>query len=110
MASSQQGGAAMTLSRRDVFTRGSALGIGVAGLPFASDTLAAPRRQGENNKVIFVTHDDNPFFVPVRAGLEQFGELAGWETQWIGPPKHDAMATRILGSPTSGRSSSRRES
>jgi ABC-type sugar transport system substrate-binding protein len=84
----------MTLSRRDVFTRGGAFGIGTAvGLPFAAGSLAAPRRQEGNNKVIFVTHDDNPFFVPVRAGLEQFGALAGWETQWVGPPKHDEVAT-----------------
>ena len=62
-------------------------------MPFARESLAAPRRQEGNNKVIFVTHDDNAFFVPVRAGLEQFGELAGWETQWIGPPKHDEVAT-----------------
>src|SRR5215212_6418823 len=84
----------MTLSRRDVFTRGSALGIGAAaGLPFAAGSLAAPSRQEGSKKVIFVTHDDNPFFVPVRAGLEQFGALAGWETQWVGPPKNDEVAT-----------------
>jgi len=84
----------MTLSRRQVFTHGGALGIGVAaGLPFAAGSLASPRRQEEKKKVIFVTHDDNPFFVPVRAGLEQFGQLAGWETQWVGPPKNDEVAT-----------------
>ncbi len=86
----------MTLSRRQVFTRGGALGIGLGAavnLPLAGESFAAPRRQKGNNKVIFVTHDDNPFFVPVRAGLEQFGEMAGWETQWIGPPSHDEVAT-----------------
>jgi ribose transport system substrate-binding protein len=84
----------MTLSRRQVFTHGGALGIGAAaGLPFAAGSLASPSRQEEKKKVIFVTHDDNPFFVPVRAGLEQFGQLAGWETQWVGPPKNDEVAT-----------------
>jgi ribose transport system substrate-binding protein len=84
----------MTLSRRQVFTHGGALGIGAAaGLPFGAESLAAPRRQEGNRTVIFVTHDDNPFFVPVRAGLEQFGALAGWQTQWIGPPAHDEVAT-----------------
>ena len=84
----------MTLSRRQVFTHGGALGIGAAaGLPFAAGSLATPRRQEEKKKVIFVTHDDNPFFVPVRAGLEQFGQMAGWETQWVGPPKNDEVAT-----------------
>jgi ribose transport system substrate-binding protein len=85
----------MTISRRDVFARGGALGIGIgaAGLPLGKESLAAPRRQGEARKVIFVTHDNNPFFVPVQAGFEQFGELAGWETQWVGPPMHDEVAT-----------------
>jgi ribose transport system substrate-binding protein len=83
----------MTLSRRDVFKQGGVLGVGAAGLPFAAESLAAPRRQGEARKVIFVTHDDNPFFVPVRFGFEEFGRLAGWETQWVGPPRHDEVAT-----------------
>src|SRR5215216_1678170 len=83
----------MTLSRREVFTRGGALVIGAAaGLPFAAGSLAAPRRQEGSKKVIFVTHDDNPFFVPVRAGLEQLGALAGCETLWCGPPKNDEVA------------------
>ena len=85
----------MTISRRDVFARGGALGIGIgaAGLPFGKEAFAAPRRQDGRRKVIFVTHDNNPFFVPVRAGLEDFGEMAGWETQWVGPPKQDEVAT-----------------
>ncbi len=85
----------MTLSRREVFARGGALGIGMgaATMPFTQGSFAAPRRQEGNNLVIFVTHDDNDFFVPVRAGFEQFGEMAGWETQWIGPPSHDEVAT-----------------
>jgi ribose transport system substrate-binding protein len=66
-------------------------------------SLAAPMSQGgrqvlrgqegTTRKVIFVTHDDNPFFIPVRAGFEEFGALAGWETQWVGPPQHDEQAT-----------------
>ena len=83
----------MTLSRREVFKQGSALGIGAASLPFASSSLAAPQRQDKTRKVIFVTHDDNPFFVPVRFGFEEFGKMAGWETQWVGPPKQDEVAT-----------------
>lgn len=92
----------MTLSRRDVVLRGGAMGLGMtAGLPLAGDLAAAPlggsnprlRAQERNKKVIFVTHDNNPFFVPVRAGFEEFGRMAGWETQWIGPPKQDEVAT-----------------
>jgi len=93
----------MSISRRSMIKHGGALGIGLgAGLPLAGSTLAAPksvsksyriRSQEAAKKVIFVTHDDNPFFVPVRFGFEEFGTMAGWETQWVGPPKHDEQAT-----------------
>ncbi len=94
----------MTVSRRDVLKRSGALGVGLgAGLAVgAGGVLAAPststtsyrvRSQEGSKQVIFVTHDDNPFFVPVRAGLEEFGKMAGWQTQWVGPPKHDEQAT-----------------
>jgi len=92
----------MTLSRRDVVKRSTLLGAGLtAGLPFAEPALAAPRAttsyrvrsQEASKRVIFVTHDNNDFFVPVRAGFEEFAGLAGWEPQWVGPPKHDEVAT-----------------
>jgi ribose transport system substrate-binding protein len=92
----------MSISRREMLKRGGALGVGLgASLPLANTVLAGPGtattsfrfRAQESKKVIFVTHDDNPFFVPVRAGLEEFGEMAGWDTQWVGPPKHDEVAT-----------------
>jgi ribose transport system substrate-binding protein len=92
----------MSVSRRDMIKRSSLLGAGLASLPFANDVLAGPstatrsyriRSQETTRKVIFVTHDDNPFFVPVRAGLEEFGALAGWETQWTGPAPHDEVKT-----------------
>jgi ribose transport system substrate-binding protein len=93
----------MTLSRRDVLKRGGIAGAGIgAGLTLPGGALAAApvagpayglRGQTAKRKVIFVTHDDNPFFVPVRAGLEEFGKLAGWQTQWVGPPKNDEVAT-----------------
>jgi ribose transport system substrate-binding protein len=85
-----------------VIKRGGALGVGLgASLPLAGGALAGPStsmksyriRSQEAKRVIFVTHDDNPFFVPVRFGLEEFGRMAGWETQWVGPPKHDEQAT-----------------
>lgn len=91
----------MTLSRRDIMKRGGLLGAGAAALSLPGAALAAPtatksfrfRSQEASNRVIFVTHDDNPFFVPVRAGFEEFGAMAGWETQWVGPPMHDEAAT-----------------
>jgi ribose transport system substrate-binding protein len=92
----------MPISRRDVIKRGGAIGVGLgATLPMAGHAFAGPssasrsfrfRSQEANKKVIFVTHDDNPFFVPVRFGLEEFGTMAGWETQWVGPPKQDEQA------------------
>ena len=87
----------MTLSRRDVFKQGGALGVGMtAGVALAGPAhlgSVPARAQGEGRKVIFVTHDNNQFFVPVRAGFEEFGRMAGWETQWLGPPAHDEVAT-----------------
>ncbi len=91
----------MTLSRRDVFKRGGMIGAGAA-LAAPGLGLAAPvaqgghgilRAQDAKRKVIFVTHDDNPFFIPVRFALEEFGAMAGWETQWVGPPAQDEQAT-----------------
>jgi ribose transport system substrate-binding protein len=94
----------MTLSRRDVLKRGSALGAGVAaGLSVAGTTLAsgahpggfltARRQDAKKYKVIFVVHDLNPFFAPAKVGFEHFGELAGWDTQFLGPPVGDVPAT-----------------
>ncbi len=92
------------VSRRDVLKRGGAVSAGMAvGLSFAGGALATggpansfalPRVQdAPKRKVIFVNHDNNPFFVPVRIGLETFAEMAGWETQFTGPPTGDTVAT-----------------
>ncbi len=83
----------MTLSRRDVLKRGGALGAGAAALSLPAASFKVAAQEAKKRKVIFVTHDDNPFFVPVRYGFEEFGKMAGWETQWVGPPKHDEAAT-----------------
>jgi ribose transport system substrate-binding protein len=93
----------MTLSRRDILKRGGIAGAGVAAsLSLTGGALAAPggspafspmRFQSDNKKVIFVVHDDNAFFVPVKFGFEEFGKMVGWETQWVGPPKQDEAAT-----------------
>jgi ribose transport system substrate-binding protein len=92
----------MTVSRRDMFKHAGLVGAGAAALALPGDLLAAPtsattsfrvRSQEANKKVIFVTHDDNPFFVPCRKGFEEFGGLVGWETQWTGPTPHDEVKT-----------------
>lgn len=90
------------ISRREMLKRGGAASVGAAaGLGMVGAGLiapaaaAAPRAQdtGVPRKVIFVNHDNNPFFVPVRVGLEQFAAMAGWETQFTGPPTGDTVAT-----------------
>jgi len=93
------------ISRREVLKRGGAAGVGAAaGLGLAgaalvapTGTKAAPGAQpagGTPRKIIFVNHDNNPFFVPVRIGLEQFAAQAGWEApQFTGPPVGDTVAT-----------------
>jgi ABC-type sugar transport system substrate-binding protein len=82
------------LSRRDLLKYGAAAGIGTSLFPLlAGAAKAAPARQAAKPKVIFVVHDDNPFFVPVRRGFERFGKMAGWDTQWVGPPKQDTQTT-----------------
>jgi ribose transport system substrate-binding protein len=88
------------LSRREILRRASVGGAGVAaGLSLASGSLAvpgalaAPGAQGTQRTVIFVNHDNNPFFVPVRKGLEQFAAMANWETQFTGPAVGDTVQT-----------------
>ena len=88
------------LSRREILRRASVGGAGVAaGLSLASGSLsvpaalAAPRAQETQRLVIFVNHDNNPFFVPVRKGLEQFAAMANWETQFTGPAVGDTVQT-----------------
>ncbi|MCC6945404.1 MAG: substrate-binding domain-containing protein [Thermomicrobiales bacterium] len=90
------------MSRRRMLMTSGAIGAAAASLGVPASMLAAPssttrsyriRSQEGSKRVIFVTHDDNPFFIPVRFALEEFGEMAGWETQWVGPPQHDEQAT-----------------
>jgi len=59
----------------------------------ASAPAPAPAPAQKKRKVIFVTHDLNPFFVPAIVGLKDFGSLAGWDTEFIGPPVHDMVKT-----------------
>jgi ABC-type sugar transport system substrate-binding protein len=84
-------------SRSELLKLGAAVGGGLGALPLlAGSAAAAPRRAAATAaqpKVIFVVHDNNPFFVPVRVGFERFGKMAGWKTQWVGPPKQDTQDT-----------------
>lgn len=91
------------LSRRTMLKGSGALGLGIAGgLSLAGGALAAgghpaplaaARAQDAKRKVIFVTHDLNPFFAPCKVGFENFGKIAGWDTQFVGPPVGDVPKT-----------------
>src|ERR671936_2142445 len=82
-------------SRSELLKLGAAVGGGVTLLPLlAGPASAAPRRTNAGQpKVIFVVHDNNPFFVPVRYGFERFGKMAGWKTQFTGPPQQNTQDT-----------------
>jgi ribose transport system substrate-binding protein len=62
-------------------------------VPTVTPATPATATEGPKRKVIFVTHDLNPFFVPAVVGLKDFGALAGWDTNFIGPVPHDAQKT-----------------
>lgn len=52
----------------------------------------APVAEGQR-RVVFVTHDLNPFFVPAVVGLYDFADLAGWDADFMGPAIHDTEST-----------------
>lgn len=83
------------LSRRGFIERAALTGAGAVLLPsLGSQALA----QGNitRRKVIYVTHSNDPFFVPVRKGFETFGKLRGWQTQWVGKNVQDTQETLKL--------------
>jgi ABC-type sugar transport system substrate-binding protein len=81
-------------SRLDLLKYTAAAGAGAGLLPLLEGTAAAaPRRRQASKKVIFVVHDNNPFFVPVKIGFQNFAKMAGWQAQFTGPPKQDVATT-----------------
>ena len=74
----------------------TAAGVGMAALAPALGNMpqvAHAEEEKKKRKVIFVVHDLNPFFVPAIVGMKEFGELAGWDTQFIGPATPDMLGT-----------------
>ncbi len=61
--------------------------------PLTAAAQTATDEPQKMRKIIFVTHDLNPFFVPAIVGLKDFGAMAGWDTQFIGPPVNDVQST-----------------
>jgi ABC-type sugar transport system substrate-binding protein len=81
------------MNRRDLLKL-MAAGAGAAAFaPMFAGMPSPAFAQRKKRKVIFVTHDLNPFFVPAIVGLKDFGALAGWDTEFIGPPVHDTQKT-----------------
>jgi len=79
---------------RRTFLKIMAAGAGMAAfVPGLSHMAPVASAQGKKRKVIFVTHDLNPFFVPAIVGLKDLGAMAGWDTEFIGPPIHDNQKT-----------------
>ncbi|MBF6593872.1 MAG: substrate-binding domain-containing protein [Thermaceae bacterium] len=83
------------MSRRGFIEKVALAGAGAALLP-AMLSPAAAQSNTPRRKVIFVTHSNDPFFVPVRKGFETFGKLRGWETQFLGKPVQDTQETLKL--------------
>ncbi|MGQ9503189.1 MAG: twin-arginine translocation signal domain-containing protein, partial [Anaerolineae bacterium] len=77
------------MNRRDLLKLMAAGAGATAIAPMFTGMPSPVFAQRKKRKVIFVTHDLNPFFVPAIVGLKDFGSLAGWDTEFIGPPVHD---------------------
>lgn len=91
------------VSRRDLMGRGALLAGGMTGATAllagcggkGADTAAEGESGsvgGRGKRVIFVAHDTNPFFVPVKEGFLGFGKAMGWKAEYLAPPKQDTPA------------------
>lgn len=82
-----------SVDRRSVF---KLTGAGIGALALAG--VARPAiAQGAKRKVIFVSHEEIPFFAPVQAGFHDFGTLRGWDMQYLarGTPPSVAETVRL---------------
>ena len=88
------------IGRRSFLTAAAAGGVITAG------GLAAPAiAQGAKRKVIFVAHEEIPFFAPVKAGFDDFGTLRDWDMQYLarGTPASVAETVRLQGDALNAR-------
>jgi ABC-type sugar transport system substrate-binding protein len=88
-----------SLGRRALLGGGLSIAAGTALAACSSSKGATASGGGggggtplAGKKVIFVVHEKNSFFPPVQKGFETFGKLAGWDTQFMGPPAFDQSA------------------
>jgi ribose transport system substrate-binding protein len=82
-------------SRRDFFKL-AALAGAASVLPATGLSLPTFAQAGKRKKVIYVTHSNDPFFVPVQKGFRAFGGLRKWDMQWVGKASQDTAATLKL--------------
>lgn len=63
-------------------------------VPAAKGTAAADQGVVKKaRKVVFVTHDLNPFFATVLVGQKDFAAIAGWDSTLVGPVVNDVPKT-----------------
>lgn len=69
----------------------------VGGAATATGLAAPAIAQGARRKVIFVAHEEIPFFAPVQAGFRDFGVLRDWDMQYLarGTPASVAETVRL---------------
>jgi simple sugar transport system substrate-binding protein len=57
------------------------------------DEVAVEGFRGEARRMVFVTHDMHPFFVPTIVGMSDACLAVGWECSFIGPPSFSVEGT-----------------
>lgn len=69
--------------------------VALVALCLLSGTLA--EEASAQRRMIFVTHDMHPFFIPTIVGMQDACQLVGWECQFVGPPTFsvEGMADRL---------------
>ncbi len=82
------------MDRRDLLKM-MAAGAGATALApaFGSMPFPAFAQEKKKRKIIFVTHDLNVFFVTVIVGMQDFANLAGWDSTMQGVTPHDTAKT-----------------
>ena len=58
-----------------------------------TDTFSAEAQLGEPHRVVFITHDMHPFFVPSIVGMADACGFFNWECEFIGPPSFSVEGT-----------------
>ena len=57
------------------------------------DVITAEGSKGESRRMVFITHDMHPFFVPSIVGMSDACAAVGWECDFVGPPSFSVEGT-----------------